>query len=205
MKGNSYIDKSFVNNALKEIITKYPNKKCKIYFLHGYMDEKEIHSLFKNSKIKAISRSGEPLCLEDWNNPEKALYYEGQPFLRSANNIYPVPTILLTSANWSFRGHGRPSLSYLYNRLKGRCQICGEKMPYKYMSIEHIEPRSQGGTNDWFNITMTCKPCNSKKGRIFPYKSHEGKDLVAPVPLPFFHSFLRCRKEWDPFLFKKRS
>jgi 5-methylcytosine-specific restriction endonuclease McrA len=159
----------------------------------------------KNSKIKAISRSGEPLCLEDWNNPEKALYYEGQPFLRSANNIYPVPTILLTSANWSFRGHGRPSLSYLYNRLKGRCQICGEKMPYKYMSIEHIEPRSQGGTNDWFNITMTCKPCNSKKGSIFPYKSHEGKDLVAPVPLPFFHSFLRCRKEWDPFLFKKRS
>mgnify|MGYP001169226433 CR=1 FL=1 len=158
----------------------------------------------KDPKIRAISRSGEPLHLEDWINPEKALYYENQPFLRSANDLYPVPTILLTSATWSFRGHGKPSLKYLYNRLKGKCQICGEKMPYRSMTIEHIEPRSLGGQNDWFNITMTCKLCNSRKGSIFPYKDYKGNELKAPRPINFFHSFLKLRKEWEIFLFKKQ-
>ena len=158
----------------------------------------------KDPKVKAISRSGEPLVLEDWFNAEKALYYEQQPFLRSANRLYPVPTILLTSATWSFSGHGKPRLSHLYSRFKGRCQICGEKFPYRGMSIEHIEPKSKGGIDDWFNITMTCKLCNSKKGSVFPYKDYKGEGLSAPSPIPFFHSFLSCRREWDPFLFKKK-
>lgn len=158
----------------------------------------------KDPKIKAISRSGEPLLLEDWINPELAMYYDDQPFLRSANKLYPVPTILLTSATWSFKGHGRPNLRYLYSRLKGRCQICGTKFPYKDMTIEHIEPRSLGGQDDWFNITMSCKSCNSRKGSIFPYKNYKGEDLNAPRPISFFHSFLKFRKEWDHFLFKKK-
>ena len=78
MKGNSYIDKSFVNNALKEIITKYPNKKCKIYFLHGYMDEKEIHSLFKNSKIKAMLNFGHG---EGFGLPLFEAAYSGMPVI----------------------------------------------------------------------------------------------------------------------------
>ena len=171
-----------------------------------------IHKLFssgskkiKNPKIRALSRSGEPLYLEEWLDSEKALYYKNQPILRTCKSILPVPTILLTSSNWSFRGHGKPNLKYLYQRLKGACQICGEQLPFQKMTIEHIEPKSLGGTNEWFNITMTCKSCNSKKGSIFPYKNHKNKTLKAPTVLPYFHTFLQTRPEWEPFLFKNRQ
>lgn len=171
-----------------------------------------MHKLFssgsinlKDPKVKALSRSGEPLFLEDWLDIEKALYYKNQPVLRTHNSLLPVPTILLTSSTWSFRGHGKPNLKYLYQRLKGVCQICGDRFPIKKMTIEHIEPKSLGGSNEWFNITMTCKSCNSKKGTIFPYKDFKNNKLKAPLPIPYFHSFLKNRPEWEPFLFKKRS
>jgi len=33
------------------------------------------------------------------------------------------------------------------------------------LTIEHIIPRSLGGTNDDANIALACPPCNQKKGR----------------------------------------
>tara|TARA_Y100000592_G_scaffold67488_1_gene104854 strand:+ start:3687 stop:4268 length:582 start_codon:yes stop_codon:yes gene_type:complete len=152
--------------------------------------------------IKAISNGGEPLCWEDWIDPTRACYYDNQPFLRSKKNIFPVPTILLTSSNWSYKCQEKPNIDYLYSRYKGRCQICGKKLSVKKMSIEHILPKSKGGDNGWMNLTMTCKPCNAKKGNIYPYADYKGSSLKAPKPLPYFHSFLRHRDEWAIFLFK---
>ena len=32
------------------------------------------------------------------------------------------------------------------------------------MEIEHINPRSRGGSNRISNLTLSCRPCNEKKG-----------------------------------------
>lgn len=34
----------------------------------------------------------------------------------------------------------------------------------KYLEIEHIVPRSKGGSNDLSNTTLACSPCNRQKG-----------------------------------------
>ena len=34
--------------------TKYPDRKCKVYLLHGDMTDEEMHSLYKHPKIKAL-------------------------------------------------------------------------------------------------------------------------------------------------------
>jgi len=155
-----------------------------------------------SSNIKAISPEGLILNWKDWIDGSNRLHYDNQPFLRSSSALYPVPTILLTSSNWCYRGRDRPTIEYLYGRFKGMCQICGVRFPLKKMSIEHILPKSKGGDDDWFNITMTCKCCNARKGSIFPYRDYKGNNLIAPNPIPFFHSFVKDRPEWGKFLFK---
>ncbi len=44
------------------------------------------------------------------------------------------------------------------------CWYCGRKVEDpKELTIDHIIPRSKGGTNDMDNIFMVCKGCNSSK------------------------------------------
>lgn len=44
------------------------------------------------------------------------------------------------------------------------CWYCGRKVDNpKELTIDHIIPRSKGGTNDMDNIFLVCKTCNSSK------------------------------------------
>ena len=156
----------------------------------------------KFNTVKVLCGSGEPLTWEEWINPNRSTYYESQPFLNACNRLYPVPTILLTTAKWVYQTKEKPNLRYLYDRYKGRCQICGEKKMIKDMSIEHIYPKSMGGTKDSFNVTITCHSCNSKKAALYPYKNYKGEELKPCTPWHFFHAFQKEREEWRPFLFK---
>lgn len=152
--------------------------------------------------VKVLSNGGEPLLWEEWIDPERAYYYKEQPFIQSSKKIYPVPTILLTTSKWVYQTKEKPDLRYLYDRYKGHCQICGEKKTIKDMSIEHIYPKSKGGTKDGFNVTITCHSCNCKKAALYPYKNHKGEELKPCTPWHFFHAFQKERKEWRPFLFR---
>lgn len=157
----------------------------------------------KDATVRALCYSGEPLLWEEWIDSERSSYYKNQPFLGSCNKLYPVPTILLTTARWAYQSKNKPNLRYLYKRYKGRCQICGDKFDMKDMTIEHIYPKSKGGTKESHNVTLTCQTCNCKKAAIYPYKNYKGEELGPSNPYPFFHAFQNCRPEWKPFLFKK--
>lgn len=37
-------------------------------------------------------------------------------------------------------------------------------LPRVYLSIDHIVPRSRGGTNDRSNLRVLCTTCNTRKG-----------------------------------------
>lgn len=87
----------------------------------------------------------------------------------------------------------------MYKRYKGMCQICGEHKPQAEMTLEHILPKSLHGTNDDFNLTMTCFTCNNKRGNMFPYESHTGKQLKPPKYINNLHVFSKYREEWKRF------
>ncbi len=44
-------------------------------------------------------------------------------------------------------------------RDEHRCQYCGARAE----SIDHVVPRSRGGTHSWDNVVAACRPCNSRK------------------------------------------
>ena len=57
-KGNSKIDKNYVTGQLKRTLENFPDMKCKVYLLHGYMSEQDIHSLYCDSNIHALVNLG---------------------------------------------------------------------------------------------------------------------------------------------------
>jgi 5-methylcytosine-specific restriction endonuclease McrA len=52
---------------------------------------------------------------------------------------------------------------YLLEKWRRRCAYCGATaVP---LEVEHIVPRSRGGSNRVSNLTLACRPCNERKGR----------------------------------------
>lgn len=52
----------------------------------------------------------------------------------------------------------------LYGKQEGYCRGCKEHEKFKNMDVDHIFPRSRGGTNDIENLQLLCRQCNVSKG-----------------------------------------
>ena len=57
-----------------------------------------------------------------------------------------------------------PSRSMIYKRDNNTCQYCGARSK---LTIDHVIPRSKGGTDSWENLVVACSSCNTKKGSMF--------------------------------------
>ena len=58
-------------------------------------------------------------------------------------------------------------LAQLILTQRGRCGLCGEHLGYQVkgeITIDHILPKSRGGTNAIGNLQATHIRCNQKKG-----------------------------------------
>jgi len=54
MSKNSLIDRQHTFEGVKRILAEYPERKCKVYLLHGYMKDGEMSALYNHPKIKAF-------------------------------------------------------------------------------------------------------------------------------------------------------
>ena len=52
----------------------------------------------------------------------------------------------------------------LHYEQGGKCKGCNEVFKLGNMTIDHILPRSRGGTDDPSNLQLLCARCNSSKG-----------------------------------------
>lgn len=53
---------------------------------------------------------------------------------------------------------------YLYSKQNKRCIGCLDEYSKRNMEIDHIEPKSKGGTDDPSNLQLLCSACNRIKG-----------------------------------------
>ena len=67
----------------------------------------------------------------------------------------------------------------IFARDKWTCQYCGGG--HGNLTVDHVIPRSKGGTSGWDNIVTCCAPCNRRKGDRLP--KHAGMHpRHAPKP-----------------------
>lgn len=51
---NNVIDRDFTKKKIDQLLKNYPNRKCKVYLIHGNMSEEEMTTLYRHPKIKAL-------------------------------------------------------------------------------------------------------------------------------------------------------
>ena len=51
---------------------------------------------------------------------------------------------------------------FVFSKTNGRCAYCGAKAE----EIDHIIPRSNGGTNSTYNLVASCRSCNERKSNL---------------------------------------
>lgn len=55
---------------------------------------------------------------------------------------------------------------YLLYKYKHTCQYCNGVSNDSVLEVEHIQPKSKGGTNRIGNLTLSCRSCNQDKGAL---------------------------------------
>jgi len=92
----------------------------------------------------------------------------------------------------------------IYARDGSRCQYCGKKSPTRDLSLDHIVPRSRGGTSTWDNVVCCCLRCNVKKGGRTPKEANMRliSKPVKPKRSPVINVKLSDSKyrSWKQFL-----
>ena len=124
IKGNmakhSLIDRENTLRGFKNLLTKYGDRKCKVYLLHGHLDDNQMASLYTNPKIKAFvsATHGEGF---------------GLPIFESA--YYGLPVI---ATDWS--GH----LDFLYKPQKQKNGKIKQKHMFSKISytLQNIAPET---------------------------------------------------------------
>jgi 5-methylcytosine-specific restriction endonuclease McrA len=92
----------------------------------------------------------------------------------------------------------------IFARDKNKCQYCGKKVPTSELSLDHVIPRTQGGTSNWKNIVCACTNCNKLKGGRRPEEA--GMKLICrpvkPRHCPIIQLKLGSNKynSWKQFL-----
>ena len=60
--------------------------------------------------------------------------------------------------------HYRNHVDTLYGKQAGDCDGCGVHFPKRNLTVDHIVPKSKGGTDHVENLWLLCGACNSSKG-----------------------------------------
>ena len=74
----------------------------------------------------------------------------------------------------------QPSRANILLRDDETCQYCGKRS--RDLTLDHVIPRSRGGTSTWENLVASCKHCNGKKGNHL-LKEVNMRLLRQPRPL----------------------
>ncbi len=151
---------------------------------------------------KAVNSQYETFDYESWHQLSIERRDETIGLVDRAIKIPRV--ILLTAYDRVPKRRVRFSRHNIFARDKNTCQYCGKKFPRVDLNLDHVIPRSQGGSSTWENVVCSCHQCNRKKGGKTPEQARI--KLISQPKRPAWTPPLNVslqeimRKEWVPFL-----
>lgn len=66
------------------------------------------------------------------------------------------------------RSYSDEERKIIYNKSGGRCELCGQRLLLRNMTLDHIVPLSMGGEDSMENLQTACYACNQFKSNILP-------------------------------------
>jgi 5-methylcytosine-specific restriction endonuclease McrA len=137
---------------------------------------------------------------DDWaqRDPEP-----GAPSIRSARQRLCVPEVVCLA-----HYDRLPSTAVTFSRRNvakrdhHTCQYCGAQPGGEEITIDHVTPRSQGGTSGWSNCVAACLRCNARKADRTPEQAgmRLRKRPSRPDWKPFYAAHGVPIASWSKFL-----
>jgi len=149
---NSQIDREIVHGRLLNIMQQYPDRKCKIYMIHGDMTDQEMHEIYLHPKIKASlslthgegfglplfesAYMGVPVIATGWSGQLDFLCdTEGKTrFYDVSFDLQPVPDpvvwegVIVKDSMWAYprESSAKKQMRNCYNDVSGeeQCESC---------------------------------------------------------------------------------
>lgn len=129
------------------------------------------------------------------------LLHATERFFRSERSSLPEPSVVRL-ARYVRIPHDRTvavNRRTVFARDRHKCQYCGAQAE----SIDHVLPRSRGGTHCWENVVAACRRCNTRKEDRTPHEA--GLVLHSQPRPPRQRAWLLglngyARDEWGPYL-----
>jgi 5-methylcytosine-specific restriction endonuclease McrA len=116
---------------------------------------------------------------------EKAEIVEHDPGrqIRSPSRVlaHPVVIRLLRYVRVPRFGARKITRRALFARDGYRCQYCGDS---SRLTVDHVIPRSRGGSTAWENMVTACAPCNLRKGDRLPVEAGMHPRTTPKPPPP---------------------
>ena len=160
------------------------------------------------SRALVLNASFEPLCVVATRRA-LVLVIDGKAELvsgtghafRSARAAFPEPSIVRLVAYVKVPYRNRVALNRraVFMRDAHRCQYCGAAAE----NIDHVVPRSRGGTHTWDNVVAACRPCNARKEDRLLHETHMRLRRLPSAPTGRAWMLLAMggmRPEWEEFL-----
>lgn len=130
---------------------------------------------------------------------------DGHDWVRTVRMHIVVPKIIrLYGYDRLPAQHVKLNRRNLFARDRNRCQYCGQSFPTSELTIDHVNPRSQGGGDTWDNLVCACVKCNARKGGRTPEQAR--MKLKRPPARPKRHPLISVRlgqeryESWKAFL-----
>ena len=107
--------------------------------------------------------------------------------VRSPNKTFPLPIVIrvLKMINRRSRRNIAFSKKNILRRDNYTCQYCGDKN--HNLTVDHIIPKSRGGSASWTNLVVACKSCNLSKGNLTA--SEAGMKLSTKPSKPEYYFY----------------
>lgn len=159
-------------------------------------------ALLYQGVARAVNEQYQTFDFASWSDLAVSVHDESVGLVDRAIRVPRV--ILLLTYDRVPKRQVRFSRFNIYARDRNTCQYCGVRFPRAELNIDHVTPRSQGGTSHWENVVCSCHRCNRQKGGRTPAEA--GMHLLHPPRRPEWTPFMlqtfsvRRYREWLPFL-----
>jgi len=159
-------------------------------------------SLLYQGVARALDEEFRLFDFESWAAVAAAVNEEA---IHTPSRAIRVPRVIVLVAHTHLpRQRVRFSRLNVYARDGSTCQYCGRRLPRSELNLDHVVPRSRGGSTQWENVVCSCVACNLRKGGRTPEEA--GMHLLRLPARPRWTAVFRqaarraTYREWRPFL-----
>jgi 5-methylcytosine-specific restriction endonuclease McrA len=158
-------------------------------------------SLLYQGVARAIDEEFRLLDFEGWAELAAA----SEEAIHTPTRAIRVPRVVVLVAHAHLPHHRvRFSRLNVYARDESACQYCGRRRARSELNLDHVIPRSRGGSTSWENVVCSCVACNLRKGGRTPEEA--GMRLLRQPSRPRWTAVFRAaarraiHRQWIPFL-----